>query len=294
VKMKKNIIRNVKNVLVYVMSAFSKDGKGGNKAGVVLNRPELTISEKMNIAKELGYSETAFVTTSKEADYKLEYYTPTDEVPLCGHATIAAFSLLYHLGELRKPACTIETKAGILRMEIGSDGMIFMEQNKPEYLNVLSSELFEHCLKKDWIAKEYPIQIVTTGLKDIIMPIDSKEHLALLKPDFKVMENLSRELQVVGVHAFSLVKESEVIAVCRNFAPLYGIDEESATGTANCALASYLYRYYEKRDPYVFEQGHNLDQVSRIIVKIVAEKDEIREIFVGGYGYLVSEKEMSR
>jgi len=124
------------------------------------------------------------------------------------------------------------------------------------------------------------------------MPIDSREHLALLKPDFKVMENLSRELQVVGVHAFSLVKESEVTAVCRNFAPLYGIDEESATGTANCALASYLYRHYEKKEKYIFEQGHNLDQISRIIVKIVAKKDEIQEIFVGGYGYLVSEREI--
>lgn len=89
----------------------------------------------------------------------------------------------------------------------------------------------------------------------------AKEHLALLEPDFKVMENLSRELQVVGVHAFSLTNESELIAVCRNFAPLYGIDEESATGTANCALASYLYRHYEKREQYIFEQGHNLEQI---------------------------------
>ena len=71
------------------------------------------VSEKMDIAKERGYSEIAFVTDSKEADYKLEYYTPTDEVPLCGHATIAAFSLLYHRGELTKPAYTIETKAEI-------------------------------------------------------------------------------------------------------------------------------------------------------------------------------------
>lgn len=79
-------------VHVYVMSAFSKDNKGGNKAGVVLNREELSVSQKMEIAKELGYSETAFVTDSDVADYKIEYFTPTDEVPLCGHATIATFS----------------------------------------------------------------------------------------------------------------------------------------------------------------------------------------------------------
>ena len=84
-------------VHVYVMSAFSKENKGGNKAGVVLNREDLTVRQKMAIAKELGYSETAFVTHSDVADYKIEYFTPTDEVPLCGHATIATFSLLFHL-----------------------------------------------------------------------------------------------------------------------------------------------------------------------------------------------------
>ena len=57
-------------VHIYVMSAFSKDNKGGNKAGVVLNRSDLTVSQKMDIAKELGYSETAFVTDSDVADYK--------------------------------------------------------------------------------------------------------------------------------------------------------------------------------------------------------------------------------
>ena len=57
-------------VYIYVMSAFSKDNKGGNKAGVVLNRSDLTVSQKMAIAKELGYSETAFVTDSDVADYK--------------------------------------------------------------------------------------------------------------------------------------------------------------------------------------------------------------------------------
>ena len=55
---------------IYVMSAFSKDNKGGNKAGVVLNRSDLTVSQKMDIAKELGYSETAFVADSDVADYK--------------------------------------------------------------------------------------------------------------------------------------------------------------------------------------------------------------------------------
>ncbi|HHQ0973038.1 TPA: PhzF family phenazine biosynthesis isomerase, partial [Listeria innocua] len=76
------------NISVYVASAFSKNNNGGNKAGVVLNEPTLTTQQKMAIAKQLGYAETAFVTDSKIADYKLEYFTPKEEVDLCGHATI--------------------------------------------------------------------------------------------------------------------------------------------------------------------------------------------------------------
>ena len=280
-------------VHVYVMSAFSKNNKGGNKAGVVLNRAELTVSQKMEIAKELGYSETAFVTDSEVADYKIEYFTPTDEVPLCGHATIATFALLYHLLMLKKEDYTIETKAGLLRMKISEDGMIFMEQNKPEYLEFLKLEEFEGCLGTQWISKDQPIQVVTTGLKDIILPVDSVEHLAALEPDHAVMTELSRELEVVGVHAFAFTEDGEITAICRNFAPLFGIDEESATGTANCALASYLFRHHEKKPQYVFEQGYNLGQISRIVVNVVAENDEIQEIFVGGYGYLVCEKEVN-
>ena len=280
-------------VQVYVMSAFAKNNKGGNKAGVVLNRAELTVSQKMEIAKELGYSETAFVTDSEVADYRIEYFTPTDEVPLCGHATIATFALLYHLQMLKKEDYLIETKAGILRMKISEDGMIFMEQNKPEYLEFLKPEEFEGCLGTRWISKNQPIQVVTTGLKDIILPVDSVEHLAALEPNHAVMTELSRELEVVGVHAFAFTEDAEITAICRNFAPLLGIDEESATGTANCALASYLFRHHEKKAQYVFEQGYNLGQVSRIVVNVVAENDEIQEIFVGGYGYLVCEKEVN-
>ena len=175
-------------------------------------------------------------------------------------------------------------------MKVSEDGMIFMEQNKPEYLEVLGAEKFADCLEAKWMDKELPIQVVTTGLKDIILPIDSVEHLAALTPDNDVMTELSRELEVVGVHAFAFTEDAEITAICRNFAPLFGIDEESATGTANCALASYLYRHGEKKSQYIFEQGYNLGQISRIVVNVVAENEEVQEIFVGGYGYLVCEK----
>ena len=84
---------------VYVVSAFCKDNKGGNKAGVVLDSHDLTPIKMMAIAKDLGYSETAFLMESNLADFKIRYFTPTEEVPLCGHATIAAFSILNSSGK---------------------------------------------------------------------------------------------------------------------------------------------------------------------------------------------------
>ena len=277
---------------IYVTAAFSKDNKGGNKAGVVLGRSELTSVQKAAIAKEMGYSETAFVLDSDKADYKLQYFTPTEEVPLCGHATIAAFSTLKLLNMLDKPDCTIETEAGILNIHIKDDGLILMEQNRPAYLEVLDSDIFTGCIERNFIDHRFPIQIVSTGLNDVMLPIVSVEHLEQLSPDFEMIANMSKEKEVVGVHAFTIIKESDVTAICRNFAPLYGIDEESATGTANCALACYLFKYYKQQSQYVFEQGHNMGEISRIVVNLSYHGGVIDSVFVGGYGYLLGKKSL--
>lgn len=277
---------------VYVAVAFSKDAKGGNKAGVVLGRSELTSVQKAAIAKEMGYSETAFVLDSDKADFKLQYFTPTEEIPLCGHATIAAFSTLKLLNMLDKPDCTIETEAGILNIHIKDDGLILMEQNRPAYLEVLDSDIFTGCIERNFIDHRFPIQIVSTGLNDVMLPVDSVEHLEQLSPDFEMIANMSKEKEVVGVHAFTIIKESDVTAICRNFAPLYGIDEESATGTANCALACYLFKYYKQQSQYVFEQGHNMGDISRIVVNLSYHENVIDSVFVGGYGYLLGKRSL--
>ena len=279
-------------VTIYVTSAFSKEGKGGNKAGVVLHRPDLSSAQMLMIAKELGYSETAFVVDSQVADFKLRYFTPTEEVDLCGHATIATFATLRLLNKLGKEKYTIETKAGILTIRIKEDGLIFMEQNCPTYFDVLKPDMVKGCMEEHVISREFPIQIISTGLKDVMLPITSQEEIMAMTPDFKAITDLSRELDVVGIHAFALTDSSDITAVCRNFAPLYGINEESATGTSNCALASYLFKYYEKKSEYIFEQGHVLGEISRIVVHIDYHEDMIDTVYVGGYGYLVEEKRL--
>ena len=280
-------------VEVYVISAFSKDSTGGNRAGVVLDSHDLIPAKMMAIAKDLGYSETAFLMESDVADFKVRYFTPTEEVPLCGHATIAAFSILNSLGKLGKDAYTIETKAGMLNVQIEKDGMIFMEQNHPTYFETLKPEIFAECFENRFIDTALPIQIVSTGLKDVMLPVISKDHLEKLNPQFINMANLCRKLDVVGIHAFALTNNTDTTAICRNFAPLYGIDEESATGTSNCALACYLFKHYKQQSQYIFEQGFNLGSTSRLIVNIAQHDSTVDTVYVGGYGYLESKKILS-
>jgi len=284
-------------VETYITSAFCKNGKGGNKAGVVLNQSGLNAQHKQDIAKTLGYSETAFVSDSDKADYKLEYFTPTEEVPLCGHATIAAFSTMKILHQLDKTDCTIETKAGVFHIRIQEDSLVLMEQHCPTYRSVLNWDVFTGCVETDFIDHSLPIQIVSTGLNDIMLPVDSAAHLEKLSPNFENIAAMCREKHAVGVHAFTFVGESDVTAICRNFAPLYGIDEESATGTASCALACYLFRYVKKQSQYIFEQGQNIGEISRIIVNLsYHEKHEnnIDAVYVGGYGSMIGRNMISK
>ena len=271
---------------VCVASAFSKNNMGGNRAGVVLQCPVLSKEEKTKIAYQLGYSETAFLSQSERADYSLEYFTPAGEVPLCGHATIASFVVLNHLNRLKKSGYTIETRSGILSINVEDDGAIFMQQNTPQFYEILNRAEVEPCfgLKAGSGIGNLPVQMVSTGLKDIIVPIESPTVLENMVPDFAVIAKLSQERDCVGIHAFSLTGEGNLTAICRNFAPLYGIDEESATGTSNCALACYLHKYEQKRSRYIFEQGHCLNRISEIYVHVHSSGNTVSGVFAGGYG----------
>lgn len=186
----------------------------------------------------------------------------------------------------------METKAGVLRMAVSEDGAVRMEQNCPVYGQVLAIRDLAGCAEVSAVHPEFPIQVVSTGLRDIMLPMASREALAGMRPDREAMKALSRAHDVTGVHAFALAEEGEVTAFCRNFAPLVGIDEESATGTSSCALACYLAAHGVRRERYVFEQGYELGAPSRITVDLRYDGDRIDGVFVGGAGYLVCEKDL--
>ena len=103
----------------YIVDAFTDQPFGGNPAGVVLleGAPFPTDALMLQVAAELRYSETAFVYRLSPTEYHLRYFTPKAEVELCGHATIATFSLLHQM-QLAKGECLCHTLAGDLRIEV--------------------------------------------------------------------------------------------------------------------------------------------------------------------------------
>lgn len=275
-------------VSVHVACGFSKNGQGGNKAGVVFDVYQLTNAQKMSIAYKLGYAETAFISNSEVADYRLAYFTPKEEVALCGHATIGAFSVMKHLKMLSKDDYTIETKSGILAISI-QDDTVLMEQMQPLFGDVINSKWLDKCFDTSAIKNNYQIQIVSTGLKDILVPIKSEAQLQALEPNFEEIATVSANHTVIGLHLFAF-NDNRII--CRNFAPLYEINEEAATGTSNGALACYLYQHhYLRKETYIFEQGAILNSPSEIRVHLkIDSKDNIERVYVGGSGYLMNTK----
>ncbi|MBC1548308.1 PhzF family phenazine biosynthesis protein, partial [Listeria sp. FSL L7-1435] len=137
-----------------------------------------------------------------------------------------------------------------------------------------------------------PIQIVSTGLKDMLIPIKSEAGLFALAPNFEEVKEVSKQYEVVGMHLYTF---SDDRIICRNFAPLFDINEEAATGTSNAALACYLYKnHYLRKELYVFEQGHSLHSPSEILVKLdVNGNNEIARVYVGGNGYYGETKYLS-
>ncbi len=267
---------------LYKLSAFPKTKSGGNKAGVVLNGDYLTEEEMKGIAKEVGYSETAFVLKSDKADFKVRFFTPTDEVDLCGHATIAAFNLLRDLKVIKPGIYTQETKAGVLKLYVRPQ-IVFMQQNNPEFFETLIVEDVRNCFDNEgFVHPEFPIKVVSTGLKEIFIPVISVDALNNLKPNIEEILRVSKKHDCIGIHAFAF-GGNECAAYGRNFAPVVGIDEESATGTSNGALSCYLYELVDKSTKQlVLRQGYSMDKPSEIFSKITVKSEKIREVWIGG------------
>lgn len=275
-------------VNVYTLNSFAKTKEGGNAAGVVTNADSLSEKEMRKIAAILGFSETAFILRSNVADFKVRFFTPKEEVDLCGHATIATFYIMASLGLLKPGMYKQETKAGILGIEIKEDNSIMMNQPVPVFSEIIDKDELADSLniKASQMPEDLSVQVVSTGLRDIMVPVKNIKILNTIKPDMGKIKKISRKYNAVGYHVFALESLHGAYANCRNFAPLYDIPEESATGTSNGALGCYLYHYgkinNEQALNIVFEQGYFMKKPSEILVSLTVKENEILEVKVGG------------
>lgn len=320
---------------LYIADAFTEELFGGNPAGVVVLDGDFPKEETMvKTAAELRYSETAFVKKLEDGSFHTRYFTPAAEVDLCGHATIATFTVLREAGLLGEGTYTNHTLAGDLEIRVGANSVL-MEMGAPkiegeikdevalkELYNVMGIEDFRPHVVGDNFGKLtdianataggepvhpqvniYP-KMVSTGLLDIMMPVADRKALDDINPDFPALTELSKKYGVVGVHAFCPPDEAElkadqekgltaltggVTAHARNFAPLYDIDEEAATGTSNGALTYYLQSVgvLGGKAKACIVQGEKMERPSVIRTDIEGER-----IMVGGNAVILAKGEI--
>lgn len=285
-----------------IADAFTDTAFGGNPAGIVIlpQGADFPADELcVKTAAELRYSETAFIKILGDHEFQIRYFTPAAEVDLCGHATIASFCALMHLGIIEENCtCINHTLAGDLNIEV-KNGFVMMDMASPSEIAVMDKEEdikeLYGIMGAEYDSAKIPLvpRIISTGLPDIMMPVSDLTALNAMEPDMKALSDLSARLSVTGVHAFTLECEDGVTAHARNFAPLYDIDEEAATGTSSGAMTYYFYLNGKigAKDSCRFIQGEKMGRLSAILSEINAEGENCL-IKVGGSAVILAEGEI--
>ena len=282
---------------VQIVNAFVDGTTGGNPAGVVVDADGLTVAQKLKVAQHVGLSETAFVSASDVATVKLEFFTPTRQIPHCGHATIATFSLLRQLGAVGEGRLSKETTDGN-RAILVDGGMAFMEQRAPHYIQVATmSELGGRVVASLGLTPTRLLSgvdpfVVNTGNAFLIVPLLDEPSVAELRPHWDLVESLSEGLDLIGYYVFSMTtKVRGRHAGARMFAPRFGIPEEAGTGMAAGPLACFLHDYLRVEEREIsIEQGWLMQPPSPsvIMVRLEFADDKISRLMAGGAARVVS------
>tara|TARA_R110001583_G_scaffold49885_4_gene155954 strand:+ start:2987 stop:3853 length:867 start_codon:yes stop_codon:yes gene_type:complete len=280
-------------VTINVVNAFIDGISGGNPAGVVLAADGLDDGQKLAIAKKAGLSETAFVSASSVADFKLDFFTPTRQIAHCGHATVAVFSHLEQSGRISQGWFTKETIDGNRKILI-KEGMAFMEQAAPKYQDIENHHTA--ILDSIGVTEQQLLlapKLVNTGNSFVIVGVKDKLTLSQIKPDFDLIHSISESLDLIGYYIFTEETSSPGRdASARMLAPRYGINEEAATGMAAGPLACYLHRDMAiKKDHFSIEQGYLMLPPSPSVINVNLEitGGNITSLMAGGVATLSKE-----
>ena len=267
---------------VLLVDAFTDEHLAGNVAGVVPDAAGLSDDRMGRIAAELGASETAFVTPADEgadADTRIRYFTPTTEVDLCGHATVATYAALFGDGTLDAGDHVLRTNVGDLTVTVAESGRVWMRQKPPTVepvdvdLGRIATALGVDPAALRDVGADLPVAVASTGLPFLVVPVNFLDRLGEADPEMSAVETLSAEFDVAGVYAFTFdTLDAESTLHGRAFAPAAGVPEDPVTGTASGAVGGYLRAVDafdgEFPDELRFEQGHFRDRPGYVRVRI--------------------------
>jgi trans-2,3-dihydro-3-hydroxyanthranilate isomerase len=294
-------------ITVKQVDAFTETPLTGNPAGVVLQADGLNERQMQMIAREMSVSETAFFmpSTVPGANIRLRWFSPTVEVPLCGHATVAGFHALAEEGMygMESPGSykfTVETKSGILPVTVektpsGIDvlfGLVVPEftragQFKLDVMRILNITLEEFENRMPIVASDY-----------LYVPIRRLHTIFSMKPNIYALSQFLTNRNFSGLCAFTtetVDRESHVHS--RFFAPTMGINEDPVTGSANGPLGVYLFERGEieptgETISIIGEQGDVIGRKGRVIIRLSVQGPRVTAVQIGGRGVTVIQGEM--
>lgn len=291
----------------YIVDAFTKELMGGNTAGVVLvEEDSIDLNKELmkKTAEELKYNITVFVQRTKFGEFIFKFFSPVDELDLCGHATIAAFTALLEEGWIEdNHAYVYHTPVGALEAMLqnrfvmieqgnGNIGKIINEKLEMERIyEILGVDYQEVYIDSPEQKKRVYPALVSTGIQDMLVPVKSKVELEKIDPDDHVLKKMSQDYGAASFHVFYVSEENEIVH-CRNFAPLYGVREDIATGTSNASLLYYLHEMGILQNRGRFIQGEKMGRKSRIIGDIGKRESGELSIRVGGMGRILVKGEI--
>ena len=298
----------MKTYRVYQVDAFTKERFRGNPAGVVANADGLTDSQMQAIARELNNAETAFILspTADDHEVRVRFFTPTVEVPSCGHATVSAHYV--RALENRLPSCRVLQRIGlgVLPVDIVADNndyRIVMTQGTVEVEPPLAEETQGRLVNALGLTSEdldhrCPIQIASTGHGKVIIGIRSRDTLNCLAPDMSELTRISKRTGCNGFFVFTFDGgNDEILTHGRMFAPAIGIPEDPVTGNANGPLGAYLVKngliaINGETVRFKGMQGEAIGRTGVVEVEVDISGGEPVQVRVGGHAVVAFKTEI--
>lgn len=264
-------------------AAFTDRGEGGNPAGVVLDARGLDDEQMQAIATDVGYSETAFLLPRAEEPnvYDVRYFAPRQEVPFCGHATIAAAVALTE--RERADEMVFHTRAGLVTINTDhtEDGYRAELTSVAPHVEHPPAGLVDAVLetlgwRADDLRPDFPAMLAHAGSQHLILVTRTRARLADLNYDFDRLAAIMQDRQLITLAL--IWRKSRKRYHARNAFAGSGVVEDPATGAAAAAFGGYLreLRKISRTASFLIEQGTEMGRPSRIEVSVIRGEPGVR------------------